>query len=125
MKIPFDPLALAAAGKKDSPNTNVYNNFRRFLWAAGISHGGRGVGPRIYDFRHTFAVHCLKRWSEQNYDLLVYLPILKTYMGHKSLRGTSYYLRMTADVFPEITLKLEQRFPDLIPCLGGFSNETD
>ena len=99
-------------------NTNIYHNFRRFLWAAGISHGGRGVGPRIYDFRHTFAVHCLKRWSEKDHDLLVYLPILKTYMGHESFRDTAYYLRMTADVFPQITLKLEQRFPDLIPELG-------
>ena len=57
--------------------------------------------------------------------MLVYLPILKTYMGHKSLRDTAYYLRMTADVFPEITLKLEQRFPDLVPDVGGFADETD
>ena len=31
---------------------NVYKNFRRFLWRAGISHGGKGCGPRIHDFRH-------------------------------------------------------------------------
>ena len=110
---------------KPMTNTNIYHNFRRFLWAAGISHGGRGRGPRIYDFRHTFAVHCLKRWSEQDHDLLTYLPILKTYMGHESFRDTAYYLRMTADVFPEITLKLEQRFPDLVPDVGGFADETD
>tara|TARA_B100000315_G_scaffold255338_1_gene298468 strand:- start:1095 stop:2081 length:987 start_codon:yes stop_codon:yes gene_type:complete len=110
---------------KPMTSTNVYHNFRRFLWAAGISHGGRGVGPRIYDFRHTFAVHCLKRWSQKDHDLLVYLPILKTYMGHESFRDTAYYLRMTAEVFPEITLKLEQQFPDLIPDVGGFVNETD
>jgi len=110
---------------KSMTNTNVYHNFRRFLWAAGISHGGRGTGPRIYDFRHTFAVHCLKRWSEQDHDLLMYLPILKTYMGHESFRDTAYYLRMTADVFPEITLKMEQRFPDLVPDVGGFADETD
>ena len=113
------------AVSKPMTNTNVYHNFRRFLWAAGISHGGRGSGPRIYDFRHTFAVHCLKRWSEQGHDLLVYLPILKTYMGHESFRDTAYYLRMTAEVFPEITLKMEQQFPDLIPEVGGFVNETD
>ena len=121
---PTDYYFPGAAGKPMT-STNVYHNFRRFLWAAGISHGGRGVGPRNYDFRHTFAVHCLKRWSEQNYDLLVYLPVLKTYMGHKWFRDTAYYLRMTADVFPQITLKLEQRFPDLIPGLGGCSDETD
>lgn len=104
---------------------NVYNNFRRFLWHAGISHGGRGSGPRIYDFRHAFAVHCLKRWSEQGHDLLVYLPILKTFMGHDSFEDTAYYLRLTADMYPEITLKLEQRFPALIPELGGYAYGTD
>jgi integrase len=113
-----------AAGKPMT-NTNIYHNFRRFLWAAGISHGGRGVGPRIHDFRHTFAVHRLKRWSEKGQDLLKYLPILKTYMGHDSFRDTAYYLRMTADVFPQITLQLEQRFPNLIPDMGGSVNETD
>jgi hypothetical protein len=41
----------AAAGR---PMTlvNVYRNFRRFLWQARISHGGRGHGPRVHDLRH-------------------------------------------------------------------------
>jgi len=36
---------------KPMTNVNLYRNFRRFLWRAGISHKGRGFGPRIYDFR--------------------------------------------------------------------------
>jgi integrase len=35
---------------------NIDKNFRRFLWQARISHGGRGHGPRVHDLRHTFAV---------------------------------------------------------------------
>ncbi len=31
---------------------NVDKNFRRFLWQARISHGGRGHGPRVHDLRH-------------------------------------------------------------------------
>lgn len=105
--------------------TNVYHNFRRFLWHAGISHGGRGKGPRIHDFRHTYACHCLKRWVEQGKDLSAYLPILKTYMGHDSFEETAYYLRMTADVFPDIIIRLEGKYPDLIPGLEGGADETD
>lgn len=104
---------------------NVYKNFRRFLWRAGISHGGRGRGPRIHDFRHTYAVHCLKKWAEQEKDLTAYLPVLKTYLGHDSYEETAYYLRLTADVFPYITLKLETRFPGLIPQLEGDTDETN
>lgn len=102
---------------------NVYKNFRRFLWRAGISHGGRGRGPRVHDFRHTYAVHCLKKWAEQEKDLTAYLPVLKTYMGHDSFEDTAYYLRLTADVFPNITMKLETQYPELIPVLEGGTDE--
>lgn len=114
-----------ALGRKSMTIGNVYKNFRKFLWGAGISHGGRGYGPRIHDFRHCFCVHCLKKWSEQGKDLMVYLPILKTYLGHNSFKETAYYLRLTAEVFPDITLKLETLYPDLIPVLGGGFHETD
>ena len=103
----------------------LYYLFRKVLWCAGISHGGRGSGPRIHDFRHTYAVHCLKQLAEQKKDLTVYLPILKTYMGHQSFYETAYYLRMTADVFPEITLKMETCYPEIIPTLQGENNEND
>ena len=104
--------------------TNIYHNFRRFLWKAGISHGGRGKGPRVHDFRHTFACHCLKNWAIQGKDLSVYLPVLKTYLGHDSFEETAYYLRMTADVFPDISIKLEGNYPDIIPKLEGDTDET-
>ena len=103
---------------------NLYHNFRRFLWNARISHGGRGSGPRIHDLRHTYAVHCLKKWTEQEKDLSVYLPILRIYLGHASFAGTAYYLRLTADVFPNITLKIEASYHDIIPELKGDANET-
>jgi len=103
---------------------NVYKNFRRFLWRARISHGGRGNGPRVHDFRHAYAVHCLKKWAQQKMDLAAYLPVLKTYMGHDSFAETAYYLRLTADVFPDITLKLETLYPEIIPELEGGADET-
>ena len=120
-----DEYYFPALGGKPMTLGNVYKNFRKFLWCAGISHGGRGYGPRIHDFRHSFCVHCLKKWSEQGKDLMVYLPILRTYLGHDSFRETAYYLRLTADVFPAITLKLESMYPDLIPELEGGAHETD
>ena len=112
----------AALGGKPMTRTNLYHNFRRFLWKAQISHRGRGQGPRIHDFRHTFAVHCLKAWVDQGKDLTTYFPILKTYMGHDTFTETAYYLRMTADVFPHIILKVESCYLDIIPQLEGDSH---
>lgn len=39
----------------------VYDKFRQILWIAGISHQGKGKGPRVHDLRHTFAVHALQQ----------------------------------------------------------------
>jgi integrase len=94
------------------------------LWRARISHGGRGYGPRVHDFRHSYAVHRLKIWAEQEVDLTIYLPVLKTYMGHDSFQDTAYYLRLTADVYPHITLKLDTLYPDIIPELERRHDET-
>jgi len=97
---------------------NVEKNLRKFLWQARISHGGRGKGPRVHDFRHTFAVHCLRKWVLEEKDLRAYLPVLQAYLGHSSLSDTAYYLHLTADVFPTITEKIETSFSDLIPKVG-------
>jgi integrase/recombinase XerD len=113
-----------ALGGKPMTIGNVYHNFRRFLWRAKISHGGRRCGPCIHSFRHTFAVHCLKKWVEQNKDLTAYLPVLKAYMGHDSFKETAYYLHLTMDEFPGIILKLQTQYPEIIPQLGGDLNET-
>lgn len=104
---------------------NIYHNFRRFLWKAGISHGGRGKGPRVHDFRHAYACHCLKKWVLQGKDLNAYLPVLKTYMGHFSFEDTAYYLRLTADVYPDISIRLEGSYPDIIPSVEVGSYEAD
>jgi hypothetical protein len=40
-------------------------------------------------------------------------------MGHDSFGDTAYYLRLTADVFPDITKRLEEHYSKVIPLLGG------
>lgn len=89
---------------------NVYSNFHRFLYKAGISYGGKGKGPRIYDFRHTFAVHSLRRIVLSGKDIAVYHQALKTYRGHSFFKYTAYYLRLTNDMFPDIRQKMESYY---------------
>jgi hypothetical protein len=52
-------------------------------------------------------------------------PSAKNIMGHDSFEETAYYLRLTADVFPDISIKLEGCYPDIIPRLEGSTDETD
>jgi len=96
-------------------NSTVYSRFRDFLWKAGISHGGRGNGPRLHDLRHTFAVHTLDDWAQAGKDLYVCLPILSTYLGHKSLLSTQQYLRLTPQAYPALLDAFNKNFGDVFP----------
>lgn len=68
-------------------------------------------------FRHTFAVHCLNNWVLAGEDLTAGLPVLSTYLGHNDLSGTQRYLQLTAQMYPDITQKLEKQFGELIPTM--------
>lgn len=87
--------------------------FRTLLYEAGIPHTGRG--PRLHDLRHTFAVHCLKKWVVEGNDINTMLPVLSAYLGHKNLKGTQQYLRLTADMYPNITESIERQFGSIVP----------
>jgi integrase len=95
----------------------IYMAFRRTLEESGIPHGGRNKGPRLHDLRHTFAVHRLEQWYRNGDDLNARLPLLVAYLGHQSLAGTQRYLRLTPEIFPEITKRLEAFLHGLTP--GG------
>lgn len=105
-------------GGKPMTMGNVEKNLRKFLWQARISHGGRGKGPRVHDFRHSSAVHCLRRWVLEGKNLNAYLPVLQAYLGHVSFADTAYYLHLTADLFPDITKKVENVFGFILPKEG-------
>ena len=108
-------LVLPRHGRAPLTLGNVDKNFRRFLWQARISHGGRGHGPRVHDLRHTFAVNNLRSWFAAGEDVGALLPVLQTYMGHSSIADTAYYLRLTAESYPDITARVQQAIGDVVP----------
>lgn len=93
--------------------STAYNHFRDYLLMADIPHATGG--PRIHDFRHGLAVKCLKKWVLAENDLNVMLPYLSAYMGHSDFRATQYYLRLTADLYPDILRRVEAEFGYVIP----------
>ena len=94
---------------------NVNRNFRRFLWQARIPHGGRGHGPRVHDLRHTAAVNNLRAWFARGESVDALLPVLQAYLGHSSIGDTAYYLRLTAESYPDITTRVQQTLGDIVP----------
>jgi integrase len=68
-----------------------------------------------HDLRHTFAVNNLRAWFAAGQDVGALLPVLQTYMGHSSLSDTAYYLRLTAESYPDITARVQQFTGDVVP----------
>lgn len=91
----------------------VYANFRIILKLADITYTNHG--PRVHDFRHTFAVHSFKQALNNNVDINVFLPILSTYLGHQDIYATEKYLHLTNELYPEIRKTVEIYDNDIIP----------
>ncbi len=99
------PFFIASDGGSLAPRTagtTICGLYR----LAGLKPGRGRVGPRPYDFRHTFAVHRLTRWYQEGVDLHARLPWLSAYMGHVDLLGTETYLTAT----PELLALAAHRF---------------
>lgn len=80
--------------------------YRYLLEQCNIPYIGDMHGPRIHDLRHTFAVHALAQMCKQGIDLYTSLPIISTFLGHKSLSGTEKYVRLTREMYLDITEKM-------------------
>jgi integrase/recombinase XerD len=93
--------------------STIYNRLRRYLADADIPHFPGG--PHIHSLRHGFAVANVRRWAADGSDLAVMLPYLSACMGHADLRGTQYYLQLTADAYPEVAAIVQARFGYVIP----------
>ena len=111
----LDDYFFMKADRQPVAGDTVYRRFREILWESGISHGGKGSGPRLHDLRHTYAVHALKRAVDRGVEVYCALPILSTFLGHASVEATSQYVRLTADAFPDIRAALDHNCGHVIP----------
>ena len=107
-----DYFFTSSTGKR-LDKTIALRRFWDYLLMADIPHTRNG--PRIHSLRHTYCCHCLKKWVLKGQDLTNLLPYLAAYMGHTDFKGTQYYLRLTADLYPDIVEKIEATSGYLIP----------
>ena len=80
----------------------IYRWFKKVLTICVIPHQGNHKGPRVHDLRHTFAVHSFVKMAKTGLDLYYALPLLATCLGHKSLISTERYVRITAEIYPDL-----------------------
>lgn len=105
-----------------SPRRDFYSSsairhaFKQCLMLAGIPH--TDTGPTVHCLRHAFAVHRLMKWSAEKEDITALLPYLAAYLGHENLQGTQRYLRMTAEMYPDLLERMQATSSWIIPKVG-------
>jgi site-specific recombinase XerD len=60
---------------------------------------------------------------EAGIDLYVSLPVLSNYLGHQSLSATEHYVRLTANMYPDLISNLNTVCLDVFPKFIDY--ETD
>ena len=95
---------------------NVYYVFRVVLKLCGLHHDKNG--PRIHDFRHTFCVNSYKQILKKGGNYLNHIMALSAYLGHKSFISTEYYLRLTAELYPEIRNIINNYTGNIVKDMG-------
>lgn len=73
--------------------------FQRLRRIARLGPVAGPYEPRIYDLRHTFAVHSIARWRCRGIQIDRMLPLLATYMGNIDPLGMERYLQLTPENF--------------------------
>jgi len=81
--------------------------FMKILKKAGIPYFGRRKGPHIHHFRHTFSTHSLAMVAESGKDLYSLLPHLSAFLGHDTLESTNRYIRLTAEIYPQLVTSFD------------------
>jgi integrase len=96
--VPDTPYVFPNRIGENIAEVSIYGRFRAILDETGIPHYGRGKCLRLYDFRHTFAVHSMQKMADDGVDLYCSLPILSTYLGHNNVSSIEKYLRLTEEI---------------------------
>jgi integrase len=75
--------------------------------AAGARRVGRG--PRLRDFRHSFATKKLIEWYRAGMDVERELPKLSTYLGHVQIADTYWYIQAVPELLQLATERLSSQ----------------
>lgn len=99
-KIP-EPFFISDQGKRLTDCTARYN-FATICKTIGLRPEQRfnkhGVGPRIHDLRHTFAVNVMLDWYQTGKNPDQEILKLITYMGHKLPSHTYWYIEAVPEL---------------------------
>jgi integrase/recombinase XerD len=103
------PLFVNSRGKNYG-QSGIATIFLEITRKIGIRPPKGQSGPRIHDFRHTFAVNRLLAWYRERANLAAKLPLLSIYLGHSTVTCTEVYLHATAELLENTGQRFREHF---------------
>jgi len=89
--------------------TTVRQTYLRVLVDLGIRKPRQHKGPRLHDLRHTFAVRSLASFYEEGRNIDAKIHALSTYLGHKNIKCTYWYLTAIPELMGLALSRLEEK----------------
>ena len=71
---------------------------------------GHGRGPRLHDMRHRFAAKTLINWYRAGLDVEREIPKLSTYLGHRHVNDTYWYLEAVPELLKLATERVSSMY---------------
>lgn len=81
--------------------------FRQLAHEAGLRGLTDRSGPRLHDFRHSFAVRTMLSWYRSGLDVERKMAHLATYLGHVEVRDTYWYVSATPELLQWAARRVE------------------
>jgi integrase len=103
------PFFVNRRGKRFG-QTTFTTVFLEIVRQLGIRGPKGQAGPRVHDFRHSFAVNRLLAWYRAGANLSAKLPLLSTYLGHTTISCTEIYLHATAELLESAGRRFRAHF---------------
>jgi len=73
--------------------------------------------------RHSFACHSFVKLADDGLDLYCSWPYLSAYLGRQSLEATEQYVRLTAQLYPELLKDADRLYVDILPNINNKQNQ--
>ena len=84
----------------------VRRTFVKLSRQIGLRGQHDSYGPRLLDLRHRFAIKTMLDWYRAGMDVEQHMPKLSTYLGHRHVADTYWYISAVPELLRLATLRL-------------------
>jgi site-specific recombinase XerD len=93
----------------------VRSTFVKLSRQIGLRGPHDSHGPRLQDFRHSFATKTLLAWYRKGMNVDQHMPELSAYLGHAHVTDTYWYLSTVPELLQLAAMRLKQSQKGMLP----------